>query len=164
MVSKASEDLPDPDRPVNTMSESRGRSSETFLRLCSRAPRTMRRSATPVRTFLEGSDRGGAPVLFRLGGATDNAGSDSRIVNKPRLSSMPDAAPDLIARAFDFTVRFTSFTRRCDAARVGGMIDHADDLASVHAATERLLHAVGALDNAAVTQSSRLPGLSLIHI
>src|SRR5688500_20056108 len=53
IVSNASEDLPDPDRPVKTMSESRGRSSETFLRLCSRAPRTMRRSATPVRTFLE---------------------------------------------------------------------------------------------------------------
>src|SRR5918999_4037826 len=74
MVSKASEDLPDPDRPVKTMSESRGRSSETFLRLCSRAPRTMRRSATPVRTFLERSDRGGAPSFFRLGGATDSAG------------------------------------------------------------------------------------------
>lgn len=53
IVSNASEDLPDPESPVKTMRESRGRSSETFLRLCSRAPRTMRRSATPVRTFLE---------------------------------------------------------------------------------------------------------------
>jgi maleylpyruvate isomerase len=44
------------------------------------------------------------------------------------------------------------------------MIDHADDLASVHAATERLLHAVGALDNAAVTQSSRLPGWTRGHV
>src|SRR3989337_2664357 len=39
MVSKASEDLPEPDSPVITTSLSRGRSSEIFLRLCSRAPR-----------------------------------------------------------------------------------------------------------------------------
>src|SRR3954470_9198201 len=39
MVSKASEDLPEPDSPVNTTSLSRGISTSTFLRLCSRAPR-----------------------------------------------------------------------------------------------------------------------------
>lgn len=44
------------------------------------------------------------------------------------------------------------------------MIDHADDLASVQAATERLLTAVAALDNAAVTQSSRLPGWTRGHV
>ena len=31
----------DPESPVNTMRESRGRSRETSLRLCSRAPRMM---------------------------------------------------------------------------------------------------------------------------
>src|SRR6202035_629851 len=40
MVSKASEDLPEPERPVNTTSLSRGMVRSTFLRLCSRAPRT----------------------------------------------------------------------------------------------------------------------------
>src|SRR3954451_23558156 len=40
MVSKASEDLPEPDTPVKTTSTSRGISRSTFLRLCSRAPRT----------------------------------------------------------------------------------------------------------------------------
>ena len=40
MVSKAREDLPEPDSPVNTMSAFLGSSMETFLRLCSRAPRT----------------------------------------------------------------------------------------------------------------------------
>src|ERR1700712_3132359 len=45
MVSNASEDLPDPDRPVKTMSASRGRSRSTPRRLCSRAPLTIRRSA-----------------------------------------------------------------------------------------------------------------------
>ncbi|MEV8592059.1 maleylpyruvate isomerase family mycothiol-dependent enzyme [Streptomyces sp. NPDC052012] len=44
------------------------------------------------------------------------------------------------------------------------MIDHAHDLASVQAATERLLTAVGTLDNAAVTQSSRLPGWTRGHV
>ncbi|CAL9596068.1 maleylpyruvate isomerase family mycothiol-dependent enzyme [Streptomyces sp. Tu 3180] len=44
------------------------------------------------------------------------------------------------------------------------MIDHAHDLVSVQAATERLLSAVGALDNAAVTQSSRLPGWTRGHV
>src|ERR671920_1639829 len=46
IVSNAREDLPEPERPVKVMSASRGRSSETSLRLCSRAPRTMRLSAT----------------------------------------------------------------------------------------------------------------------
>src|SRR5512145_1264375 len=40
MVSKASDDLPEPDTPVNTTSASRGSSRSTFFRLCSRAPRT----------------------------------------------------------------------------------------------------------------------------
>ncbi len=44
------------------------------------------------------------------------------------------------------------------------MIDHADDLASVQAATELLLNAVGTLDDAAVTQSSRLPGWTRGHV
>src|SRR5580704_1003837 len=39
MVSKASEDLPEPDRPVNTTRRSRGISRSISLRLCSRAPR-----------------------------------------------------------------------------------------------------------------------------
>src|SRR4030081_1834117 len=39
MVSKARDDLPEPDKPLNTTSWSRGISRSTFLRLCSRAPR-----------------------------------------------------------------------------------------------------------------------------
>src|SRR5258708_1051976 len=45
IVSNARLDFPDPDNPVNTISASRGKSSETSFRLCSRAPRTTRRSA-----------------------------------------------------------------------------------------------------------------------
>src|SRR4030095_16675141 len=44
MVSKARLDLPDPERPVITISELRGSSRSTSLRLCSLAPRMTIRS------------------------------------------------------------------------------------------------------------------------
>ncbi|MEV7679334.1 maleylpyruvate isomerase family mycothiol-dependent enzyme [Streptomyces sp. NPDC088341] len=44
------------------------------------------------------------------------------------------------------------------------MIDHVRDLASVREATERLLTAAGALDNAALAAPSRLPGWSRGHV
>ncbi len=47
---------------------------------------------------------------------------------------------------------------------VSSMMDHARDLASVRDATDRLLTAVGKLDNASVTESSRLPGWSRGHV
>src|SRR4051812_39440788 len=46
MVSNANDDLPEPESPVNTMSLSRGSSSEMLRRLCSRAPRIVMVSAT----------------------------------------------------------------------------------------------------------------------
>src|ERR671912_2857389 len=55
IVSKARLDLPDPDSPVKTIKASRGNSSETFLRLCSRAPRTTRLSVT-VHMLCAGPD------------------------------------------------------------------------------------------------------------
>src|ERR1700730_7009214 len=49
MVSKASDDFPEPDSPVKTTSRSRGISRSTFLRLCSRAPRiVIARMAEPA--------------------------------------------------------------------------------------------------------------------
>src|SRR3954447_19747643 len=39
MVSNASDDLPEPDNPVNTINWSRGSTRSTLRRLCSRAPR-----------------------------------------------------------------------------------------------------------------------------
>src|SRR5438132_11354017 len=68
MVSKASEDLPDPLSPVNTTSRSRGIESVTFFRLCSRAPRMVIRSmgigrVSPVRPDHEtGGCRGDQPL------------------------------------------------------------------------------------------------------
>jgi len=77
---------------------------------------------------------------------------------------MPDATTDHIARAFDLRHCFTTFTQRCGGARVSTMIDHAHDLASVRDATDRLLTAVGKLDNASVTEPSRLPGWTRGHV
>lgn len=77
---------------------------------------------------------------------------------------MPDAGPELIARAFDLRGWSTTFTRTCGGARVGVMMDHVRDLASVRDATERLLKAAAELDNASVAEPSRLPGWSRGHV
>src|ERR1700722_1135355 len=77
MVSKASEDLPEPDRPVNTTSLSRGISTSMFLRLCSRAPRiVIARVAGPAcwRFALRTSSISafpGALIAPRFGGHSD---------------------------------------------------------------------------------------------
>ncbi|MFF5129584.1 maleylpyruvate isomerase family mycothiol-dependent enzyme [Streptomyces syringium] len=44
------------------------------------------------------------------------------------------------------------------------MIDHVHDLAAVREATDRLLSAIGDLDNAAVAEPSRLPGWTRGHL
>ncbi|MCD9142262.1 maleylpyruvate isomerase family mycothiol-dependent enzyme [Streptomyces albireticuli] len=44
------------------------------------------------------------------------------------------------------------------------MTDHVHDLAAVREATDRLLSAVGKLDNAAVAEASRLPGWTRGHV
>src|SRR3954463_3955695 len=86
MVSNASEDLPEPLRPVMTTSESRGSSTVTSLRLCSRAPATrmdswrdislpliLRRGQTEEReqVFVFRSERGSSgceqPGVLELG-------------------------------------------------------------------------------------------------
>lgn len=77
---------------------------------------------------------------------------------------MPDAGIEPIARAFDLRSPFTTFTQRCGGANVRPMIDHARDLESVREATERLLTAAAKVDNASVTEPSRLPGWSRGHV
>src|SRR5215470_765347 len=60
MVSKASDDLPEPESPVNTTSWSRGISTSISLRLCSRAPRIA------ITRALSRAARGGAGRRGRL--------------------------------------------------------------------------------------------------
>src|SRR5258708_7786389 len=65
MGSKAREDLPQPESPVNTTNLSRGMTRSTFLRLCSRAPRTaMVRPPNKAST-------GSAFLEARIGRASD---------------------------------------------------------------------------------------------
>src|SRR3954471_10895555 len=64
MVSKASEDLPEPERPVMTVSVSRGMSMSTFLRLCSRAPRTLK--WVSIRQALASGGESASPSGFQL--------------------------------------------------------------------------------------------------
>src|SRR4051794_27040721 len=61
MVSKASDDLPEPDRPVMTTSASRGSSTVTSLRLCSRAPATTMDSWRDIRLPLGSRGPGTEP-------------------------------------------------------------------------------------------------------
>lgn len=77
---------------------------------------------------------------------------------------MPEAAFDHIARTFDSGMMSATFTRTCGTATVCAMDHHERDLLSVREATERLLAAVGTLDNAAVTHPSRLPGWTRGHV
>src|SRR3954467_4524672 len=69
MVSNARLDLPEPERPVTTMRRSRGSSSETFLRLCTRAPCT----AMVVRVAAFGV----APLPFASFPAPDRARTEA---------------------------------------------------------------------------------------
>src|SRR4051794_13228695 len=87
MVSKAREDLPLPESPVTTTITSRGRESETFFRLCSRAPRTtIRFSAISGHSFFEVCSR--KVYGLRAGGQVRNC--------VPRI--LPSTAHRMIVR------------------------------------------------------------------
>ena len=82
MVSKASDDFPDPDGPVNTISRPRGRSRSTPFRLCCRAPRsTMER----VRSAAAAEDRDGADTEAVGGMMGTNNGNASIGRRMPRV-------------------------------------------------------------------------------
>src|SRR6478672_472407 len=71
IVSNARDDLPEPESPVKTTRLSRGSSTEMSLRLCSRAPRTMRWSCWG-RGAADGREEGTAVTRFMLGARTDS--------------------------------------------------------------------------------------------
>src|SRR5581483_11818520 len=75
MVSKASEDLPEPDRPVNTTRLSRGMATSMFLRLCSRAPRMVIWRASRADLLLRSAiGLGVRDWVFRAVGQNSTAG------------------------------------------------------------------------------------------
>src|SRR5580700_1470801 len=79
MVSKARLDLPDPERPVTTMSLSRGISTEMFLRLWTRTPWT----AMVVRALWDRPP--GLSLLISLLTERTRPAPLSCILDQPRL-------------------------------------------------------------------------------
>src|ERR1051326_4020710 len=91
MVSKARDDLPEPESPVTTVRRSRGISTLTFFRLCWRAPRTVMRSIAIAKklpralqyailrpaetTIVNESRRGGQATRPELTNAAGNCGT-----------------------------------------------------------------------------------------
>src|SRR3954451_12280788 len=115
MVSKARLDLPDPERPVKTIRESRGRSSEMSLRLCSRAPRMMSWSATVSSAWVVGWMRSNTCSPACTAGASLTRPTDSpnstgagkitphpscwvRLLPSPVLDRVPDLGSAVCSR------------------------------------------------------------------
>src|SRR5271167_290345 len=101
MVSKASEDLPEPESPVNTTSLSRGIARSTFLRLCSRAPR-MVIARPPNKTSapsFAGDDKGLALAMrvldgnFQLRGANRACARPAPMLEQTRNTGKAPLAP-----------------------------------------------------------------------
>src|SRR3954464_10195638 len=86
MVSKASEDFPEPDRPVNTINLPRGRSSVTSLRLCSRLPGITSLSV-PTDPFYESLRHGRSAGL--PGGPRECRGLRMDQVDLSRVAARP---------------------------------------------------------------------------
>src|SRR5580658_11305060 len=85
MVSKASDDLPDPERPVKTIRRSRGNSRETSWRLCSRAPRITNRSDTTGGYRRGATDRSGGADRSGSAGRRGGAELDQLVAQECRL-------------------------------------------------------------------------------
>src|SRR5919107_4176115 len=90
MVSKASDDFPEPDNPVNTTSLSRGMTRSTFLRLCSRAPRTaITRASRWAAAWSNRSSREAIAEPCRAGGTHRKAKGHPHLVRRESEITMP---------------------------------------------------------------------------
>src|SRR5215471_16069963 len=162
MVSKARLDLPDPDSPVKTIRESRGRSSDTSLRLCSRAPRTTRRSAT---AFCSLGPLGTPPTMDTswYPGVLTKTGCR----RFPPLPPGPESAGcplSLPCRARGWS-RIQQVGRPHGRAREHRMDDEVRrSMARIGEATDRLLASAAALSDAGVREPSLLPGWTRGHV
>ncbi len=103
-VPNASDDLPEPDTPVNTTTASRGMSTSTFFRLCARAPAhgKLRRPRPPARrvrrparlpSFMRPARQG---VFLKFGWDDEDRRMEmqSRGVSNPRCSVAPGVMPE----------------------------------------------------------------------
>src|ERR1017187_3331628 len=93
MVSNASDDLPDPDTPVITVSFSWGIESEMFLRLWTRAPWIRIKSSTGILI-----------IRLRSRGPVRSAGLLAILANNGRIKVMPTRNVNLTAELDRFVL------------------------------------------------------------
>src|SRR5579875_2048355 len=107
MVSKASDDFPDPLRPVMTVRLLRGISTSMFLRLCCRAPRTVIRSSKPSilpysrpRPDFSPAQRDSASTEYRRPDRDLKHDRDQRTNDDDLVAQKPagNRSPDLLRR------------------------------------------------------------------
>src|SRR3954447_10376642 len=97
MVSNASDDFPEPESPVNTMSCSRGSSRSTLRRLCSRAPRiriVLEVSATRPMISGRAGNRTDVRSLRRPGGHTPAVKVGASQVDPVRVTELLTTGQD----------------------------------------------------------------------
>src|SRR3954466_10466532 len=94
MVSNASDDLPDPDRPVMTTSASRGIFSEMSRRLCSRAPETTMELFDGIRQPIYGPEQTFPSNRTRT--LRGSARETARDRAKRAQSGLADGPPDAV--------------------------------------------------------------------
>src|SRR5450759_5162652 len=97
MVSNASDDFPEPDRPVKTINSSRGSRTSTSLRLCSRAPRIVR--SVLVVGSATGSSYRAVPGYERMFVSADGAELAAQLVDlvaQPRRLLEPEVLGRLV--------------------------------------------------------------------
>src|ERR1700716_1113034 len=110
MVSKASDDLPEPDSPVNTTRRSRGISRSTFLRLCSRAPRiVIARMAEPA-------------LCWRFALITSSISGDSRRVDRAALGRVSPEQPGSDAKGCARNIGRTRTDFQCSVQAINGLL------------------------------------------
>src|SRR5438045_7324593 len=125
MVSKAREDLPDPETPVTTVRVLCGTSTSMFLRLWTRAPRTMMLSMDMV---------GPSPATqMRLGWSVNLS-----IINRNRRSALPDSV------LYDRSKRFGIKAGATDEGAVNLFLGHQSfGILGLHAAAINDAHLFG---------------------
>src|ERR1700733_5917159 len=122
MVSNASEDLPEPESPVTTVSVPRGISRLIFFRLCWRAPRTtifvsaMLGAGLPAGRSPRAPEQAGAPHSGH--NAAKVTFQPSRARSAGQESPRPSSAPQWL-RAREYLPRFMDehramIVRRCE--------------------------------------------------
>src|SRR5690242_13365745 len=113
MVSKASEDLPEPDRPVMTISLSRGRSTSTLARLWVRAPRT--RMVSRAMDYLGSERTTECTPPRRRGAKATRTGLGGQVITWGRIRAFPPHGrpkawprPQRASKIGDFSGKFGS--------------------------------------------------------